>query len=132
MMEPTVWQMIVCEDARVRKGTQGKIDVLGVMNVLRAPADAFPMRLSCSIFLCLTDCRGNGRGAIVIANDETDEEAYIGESHSFKFGSDPVKLFSVTLRVPLCVLPSPGLYRVEFVYNESVIGKCPLLVKETP
>jgi hypothetical protein len=28
-------------------------------------------------------------------------------------------------------LPRPGLYRVEFVYNDVTIGECPLLAKET-
>jgi hypothetical protein len=132
MLEPNVRQMILCEDARVRKGSHGKIDVFGVMNVTHAPADAFPMHLSFSVFLCLTNCRGSGYGTIVIANDETDEEVYIGKSHPIHFGSDPILLFSTIIRVPMCLLPSPGLYRVEFVYNESVIGSHQLLVKEMP
>jgi hypothetical protein len=132
MLEPKVRQMVLCEDARRRKGSRGKFDLLGVINIVQAPAHAFPMHLSFTVYLCLTEARGSGTGAIVITNEDTDEEVYVGESHQLQFGADPIALGSVTLRVPLCLLPEPGLYRIDFVYNETVIGSHSLLVRETP
>jgi hypothetical protein len=132
MIAPVVLQMILCEDARPRKGARGKFDVFGVVNIIHAPAEVFPIRLSLSVYVCLTDGRGRGYGRITIVDEETEERIFNGDLRTLDFGSDPMILASVTLWVPMCELPKPGVYRVEFVYNESVIGMHSLLVRETP
>jgi hypothetical protein len=132
MMEPVVRLMVACEDARRRKGTQNKIDILGVLTVIYASADAFPARLSFSVYLCLTNGHGQGFGKIVVAQEETDEVIFEGEPVHCDFGNDPTALFATTIPVPLCSFPDPGLYRVEFVYNDVGVEKYFLHVREKP
>ena len=131
-MEPVVRLMVPCEDARVRKGSRNKIDILGVITTIGAPAEAFPVRLSFSVYLCLTNGHGQGSGKIVIAEDEADEIVFDGDPRPFDFGNDPTALFGSTITVPLCLFPRPGLYRVEFVYNDISLKKYHVLVRETP
>jgi hypothetical protein len=126
MLEPKVRQIIVCEDARVRQGTIGKIDVFGLMN--RVAAAHFPVSQTFSVYLCLTEGRGSGLGRIVVESD-LGTVIYRGNLHRLEFASDPLLLYACTIPVPSCEFPAPGL--VKFVYNEVDLGEFPMLVEES-
>ena len=130
-MEPVVRYMMVCEHARPRRGTRAKIDILGVLHTLTAPVDAFPIRVSFTVFLCMSGGRGRGLGQIVIVHESSEKVVYAGKTHAYEFGSDPMKVYASTVRIPQCTFPGPGMYRVEFVYNEMVLKDCTLLVRES-
>lgn len=131
MMEPNVRLMILCEDARLRKGSAKKFDLFGVTSTVSAPPDAFPICLTLCAYLCLTECRGRASVRIIVIEEETDEIVFTGDEHSYELGADPIALRALTVPIPFCLLPRPGLYRAEFVYNNVSIGECPLLAKET-
>src|SRR5476651_2710191 len=101
MMEPIVRLMVPCEDARIRKGTRSKVDILGVITTIGAPSHAFPVRLTFSVYLCLTNGHGSGSGKITIAADETDALVFDGEPRPFDFGNDPTALFGSTITIPM-------------------------------
>jgi transcriptional regulator with XRE-family HTH domain len=132
MMEPIVRLMVPCEDARARKGSAKKTDLFGVMSSIFAPADAFPTRHSFAVYLTLTDGHGRGFGRIVVADDETDNVVYRGKEHPFDFDNDPIALEGYLIRVASCPFPKAGLYRIDFVYNNTMIEKCYVHVRETP
>lgn len=129
MMEPKVRQMIVCEDARTRVGSHGKIDVFGIINKLSARS--FPFNLTFAVYLCLTDGRGTGRGCIVVRKAMEEDAVYEGDLHEFEFGDDPLPLHPFLIRVFSCRLPGTGLYSVEFVYNDVVLENCAILVEKS-
>lgn len=120
-MEPVVYLMVLCEEARVRPGTSRKIDILGVISAANVPEHAFPVQFTFCVYLCLTDGHGIGRGQIRVVEEDLEQIVYEGDEHPFDFGNDPLALISSTIRVPSCLLPSPGRYRVEFVYITSAI-----------
>jgi hypothetical protein len=126
---PKVRQMIVCEDARTRPGSRGKIDIFGIMN--KVGAREFPCQHSFAVFLCLTDGRGAGQGRIVVTKGIDEEEIYSGDLHDFEFGNDPLPLHPCLIRVFACQLPGPGLYLVKFVYNDVVLESCAMLIEES-
>ncbi len=128
MMEPIIRQMILCEDARIRPGAKGKFDVFGLMN--RATAKAFPFNLTFSVYLCLTDCRGSGRGRIVLKKVADEEFIYVGEPHRLEFGNDPLALQPFLFRVFSFPVPTRGLYSVDFEYNDVKLESCLILVEE--
>ena len=130
MMEPKVRQMIVCEDARIRAGSQGKIDILGLMS--KVTAKSFPCNHTLAVYLCLTDGRGIGQGRIDVRKAMTGNVVYKGVLHEFELGSDPLRRHPFMIRVFSCPLPEPGWYAVEFVYNEIVLESCELLVEKAP
>lgn len=128
MMEPIVRQMILCEDARMRPGSKDKIDVLGLMN--RVIAKLFPFNVTFSVYLCLTECRGSGRGRVVVKKAMDEEVVYVGDLHQFEFADDPLALQPFMIRVFSCPLPARGLYSIDFEYNDLVLKSCLLLVEE--
>lgn len=121
--------MLLCEDARIRPGTQGKIDVLGLMN--RATTKSFPFNLTFSVFLCLTECRGVGKARIVVTKMPEKDVVYVGDAHKFEFANDPLALQPFMIRVYSCRLLEPGLYSVGFEYNNEELERCLLLVEES-
>ena len=121
MLEPVVRLMVACEDARRRKGTN-KFDILGLITIVNAPAHAFPINLSFSVFLCLTDGHGLGTGWISVINDGTDEVVLDGEPVEYDFGKDLTSLLASVISIPICTFPEPGLYRIAFVYNDREIA----------
>jgi hypothetical protein len=128
MMEPNVRQMIVCEDARTRPGSHGKIDVFGIMT--KVTARSFPFNLSFAVYLCLTNGRGTGQGRICVKKALQEEAVYVGDSHEFLFGDDPLRLHPFMIRIFSCRLSDPGLYSIDFVYNEVVLESYTLLVEK--
>jgi hypothetical protein len=131
MMEPIVRLMVPCEDARPRRGRRNKIDIFGAITVINAPADAFPVRLTFCVYLCLTDGHGGGTGKIVVVNDDSDVIVFDGDERAFDFGNDPTALYASTIAIPLCAFPTPGIYRIEFVYNGTEVGRCFVHVRES-
>ena len=129
MLEPSVRQMIVCDDARVSHGTRGKIDIFGLLN--KALAEDFPFNLTFAVYLCLTNGRGSGSARVVVKFSEDESVVYDGTSHAFSFGDNPLALHPFLIRVFSCQIPGPGLYSVEFVYNESTLASCPMLVEKS-
>ena len=129
MMEPKVRQMIVCEDARTRQGSGRKIDVFGIIN--KVFAKTFPFNLSFSVYLCLTEGRGAGQGRIIVTQEESGNAIYIGDLHSFEFGSDPIALHPFMIPIASCELRAPGLYCVSFVYNEVDLDSYAILVEQS-
>ncbi len=120
--------MIVCEDARVRPGSHGKIDIFGIMN--KVAAKSLPCNLSFAVYLCLTNGRGVGNGRIVVRKDMEEDGVYAGDLHEFELGDDPLRLHPFMIRVFSCRLPATGLYSVEFVYNDVVLENWSMLVEK--
>lgn len=132
MIGPVARLMIPCEDARTRKGSEKKFDVFGVLTTINAPADAFPVRHSFSVFLSLTNGHGQGSGKVAVIEVDTEEAVFVSDPHAYDFGNDPMAIHGSTIRIPSCSFPRPGLYRIEFVYNDDVVvATYDLLVRET-
>jgi hypothetical protein len=129
MMEPKVRQMIGCEDARTRPGPGGKIDIFGLMN--KVTTKSFPCNLSFAAYLCLTDGRGKGKGRIVVQRAAEEDAVYVGDLHEIQFDNDPLSLHAFLIRVFTCRLPGPGLYSVQFVYNEVVLETSVVLAEQS-
>lgn len=108
MIPPIVRLMVACEDARLRKGSKTKYDIFGVVSMIFAPADAFPIRHSFAVYLFLTDGHGKGLGHLVILDDDTDDVIFKGDPVVLDFGNDPTALYGSTIRVPVCTFPNPG------------------------
>jgi hypothetical protein len=106
----------------------GKFDAFGIMNIAKTPV--FPFNLSFSVYLCLTNARGNGTARIVVVDADTQFATYVGDPHPLNCGHDPLQLHACTFRVPSCQFETPGLYLVQFVYNDEAISECSLRVEE--
>ena len=127
---PTVRHLLLCDDVQRGPSNPSKINLLGLLTSIRVldEQDAFPFQHSFAIYLVLTGGRGIGQGRIVVVNADTEEPVYVGSLHALDCGSDPLRVLGVTIRIPACEFPAPGLYWVEFRYNEETLAREPLHV----
>jgi hypothetical protein len=123
--------MLLCDDARPSDGDRRKVNVYGLLNAIATAGSeaVFPVHHSFAVYLALTEGRGSGEGRIVVVQAESDEPMYVGQSLPLRFSADPLKVLGVIVRITSCSFPHPGLYWVEFWYNDQVIAREPLEVK---
>ena len=128
-MLPVVRLMVPCEDVQARD--TGEVDILGVMSIIDCPRSAFPFVMGFCVYVCMANGRGSGIGRVHVTNEETDQLAHVSDEYPFELGDDPLKLIATRFYVPVCKIPSPGIYRIDFVYNGVGIGECMIQVRET-
>lgn len=88
-----------------------------------------PLQHSFSIYLALTEGRGTGEARIVVTSADTGQPTYIGRPHRIEFDANPLKVKGVIFRIASCAFPQPGLYWVEFRFNDYTLTRQPLLVR---
>jgi hypothetical protein len=81
------------------------------------------------VFLQLTECRGPADGRIEIHHADSGKVVFRTRTRTIPFGNDPLEVVAVTFRVRNCLFPEPGLYAVQFWYNEQMFAQQPLLLR---
>lgn len=81
------------------------------------------------MFLQLTECRGPADGRIEIHHADSAQFVFRTRSRTIPFGSDPLEVFGATFRIRNCLFQVPGLYWVQFWYNEEMLAQQPLLLR---
>lgn len=125
---PFVRHMLLCDDVRAVSGSR-KVTVYGLTSTIRVGEKGFPATCGFSVYVQLTECRGEGAARIVIVEDESDQVCYQGQDHRMAFGNDPLAVHSAVIRIPQCEFPAPGLYWVEMWYRGVFLACEPLLVR---
>ena len=98
--------------------------IVGLTSLLRWPAGtATPMRLEkLVVLLVLTDGRGAGMGRIVCHNEETGVPIFESPPSPISFeGKDPLGHFAVRFKLLDCRFPAPGVYVVQFLFDDAMI-----------
>lgn len=126
---PIVRHMLICDDARPSRRNPRKMTVYGLLNTIEVQNAIFPANFGFCVYLLLTECRGSGSGQINVANAETGELCYQGGLLDLRFGKDPLLAHAVVVRITECELPAPGLYWIEFRYEDEMLAREPLLVR---
>jgi len=123
--------MLLCDEVRHDPDNPLKIDVFGLVSTIRALSDPpFPLRLpQLCTYLQLTGGRGTGQGQIATIHADTDQVAFTSVASALTFGSDPLAVLGVVFRMRDCPFPEPGLYWVQFRYNEKVLAQQALVVR---
>ncbi|MBX9627489.1 MAG: hypothetical protein K2X82_27055 [Gemmataceae bacterium] len=121
-LPPIVRNMIVCNDWRPDPANGLLIDITGLLYNLRPPAYPYYHPELC-VLLALAGGRGEGEGWIVCENDDTGREAFATPRRRITFGSDPLAVVGVPFRVRRCAFPAPGLYSVQFWYNDRPLDR---------
>lgn len=71
----------------------------------------------------------SGVGNIVCVLEETGEQAFHTPGRLIVFGSDPLEVTGVAFRIRNCPFPRPGLYQVQFWYNDEKLEERPLRLR---
>ena len=130
-VHPTVRYLVVCEDVQTDPEKPRRISLIGLLSTIRSVEQpAFPLlyRELC-VYLQLTECRGSAEGRIEIQHADSERVVFRTRARTIPFGNDPLEVVAVNFRIRNCLFPEPGLYRVQFWYNEQMIVQQPLLLR---
>jgi hypothetical protein len=130
-VHPTVRYLIVCEDIQTDPDDPRRVTLVGLISAIRSlEQPPFPLlyRELC-VFLQLTECRGPGEGRIEIQHADSGQVVFRTRTRTIPLGSDPLEVIGAAFRIRNCLFQEPGLYWVQFWYNEQMIAHQPLLLR---
>lgn len=130
-VHPTVRYLIVCEDVKPDPDHPRRVSLHGLISAIRSvDHPPFPLlyRELC-VFLQLTECRGDAESRIEIQHADSHRIVFRTRTRTISFGNDPLEVIGVTFRIRNCLFHEPGLYWVQFWYNELMIAQQPLVMR---
>jgi hypothetical protein len=128
---PTVRYLIVCEDVQTDPDNPRRVTLVGLISAIRSVEQPpYPLRYrELCVFLQLTECRGSADGRIEIQHADTGQVVFRTRTRTIPFGNDPLEVVGATFRIRNCRFREPGLYWVQFWYNEQMIAQQALLLR---
>jgi hypothetical protein len=130
-MHPIVRYMILCEDWIAAPQDAPRVTIIGLLSNIRT-IDQPPYPLvyhQLCVFLALTEGRGEGTGRIACVFEETGQTVFQTPDRSIVFGRDPLEVVGVPFRIRDCPFPQPGVYSVEFWYDNERLQTCSLRLR---
>jgi hypothetical protein len=123
---PSVRYMIVCDEVQKDDSRPGKLTIVGLTSLVIWPSETMTAvsleRLV--VLLILTDGRGIGMGRIVFVNEETGKPVFGTPARRISFeGKEPTGHYGVTFALRDCRFPAPGVYLVQFLFNDTVVSQ---------
>ncbi len=128
LVPPIVRYMILCNDWETDVKNQNRINIFGLLShIFPVDTPAYPLvqRKIC-VFLALTEVRGVGKVRIKCVFEETGQLAFQTAEMEIRGGADPLAIEAVSFRILGCTFPIPGMYSIQFWYNEAMVHECPL------
>ena len=114
----------MCEDVQTDAEHPHRVTLVGLLSSIHSLDEpAFPLlyRELC-VFLQLTGCRGPAEGRIEIRSEDQ-SVLFRTRTRTVPFSNDPLEIAGVTFRIRDCRFQEPGLYWVQFWYNEQMIAE---------
>ena len=130
-VRPVVRYMILCEDWAVDPDKPARVNIFGLLSNIRSVEEPpYPLlyRELC-VFLALTECRGEGEARIACVFEENGQTIFTTPKRRIRFGEDPLEIIGVPFRIRDCPFPRPGLYSIEFWYNDERVEEKPLRLR---
>src|SRR5262245_34833627 len=118
---PLVRYMIPCNDWGLDPANPHRINIYGLLsNIDSLDQPAYPLVVpELCVFVALTEGRGSGEGRIACVLDESAQTVFETGQRPIPFGPDPLAIVGVPFRIRDCPFPRPGVYLVQFWYNDT-------------
>jgi hypothetical protein len=128
---PVVRYLVVCEDVQVDPGNPRRVSLIGLISTLISRNEpAFPLLYpELCIFLQVAGCRGPAEGHVALVHADSGETVFSTRTRTIPFGTDPLEIVAVTFRIRHCLFENPGLYWVQFWYNQVMLAQQPVLLR---
>ena len=123
--------MILCEDWAVDADNPRRVNILGLLtNIDSDDQPRFPLlyRELC-VFLFLTEGRGDGDARITCIFEESGQRIFTTPPRRIGFGRNPLDVVGVPFRIRDCPFPRPGVYSIQFWYNQELVLEQPLRLR---
>src|SRR5262249_52238698 len=123
-IDPVVRHMLLCDQVERDAQQPTKFNVFGIVNAIRsAPGSEFPIQHPLlTVLLILSGGRGSGEVHIGGVHADSSETAFRSPKRTVSFGSDPLAVQGLVFRILDVPFPQPGLYWIQFCYNDRVIA----------
>jgi hypothetical protein len=130
-LNPTVRYLILCEDVQTDSTNPQRVTLVGLISAIRSTEQSsYPVLYKeLCVFLQLTECRGSAEGRVEIHYADSNTTVFRGRTRTISFGSDPLEIVGATFRIRNCLFQVPGLYWVQFWYNEQMIAQQALVLR---
>ena len=128
---PVVRYMILCEDWGTDPENPRRVNIMGLLSNIRSLEDPpYPLlfRELC-VFLALTEARGEGKAQIICVLEETGQRIFATPRREVVFSPDPLEVVAVPFRICDCLFPKPGLYSIQFWYDDTMVEQRPLRLR---
>jgi hypothetical protein len=128
---PIVRYMILCEDWAYPPDGSGRPNIFGLLTTIRSSGQPpYPLNYpQLSVYVALTEARGKGEVHINCIHEETGTVVIESPPRPVVFGNDPLAVVGAAFRFKNCLFPQPGLYSVQFWYNDSKLAEHPLRLR---
>jgi hypothetical protein len=130
-VHPVVRYLVVCEDVLTDPDHPRRITLVGLISAIRSlEQPAFPILYpEICAFLQLTECRGPAEGRVEIQHADSGRVLFRTRTRTMPLASDPLEIVGVVFRIRNCLFREPGLYWVQFWYNEEMIAQQSVLLR---
>jgi hypothetical protein len=117
---PIVRYMIICDDILTSSQFTTRPVIVGLTTAIHA--DSYPFRLpKLSVYLVLTDGRGQGTGKLRLVDDATGH-VQVEFARAITFPTNPLTISGIAWRLTNLRFPKAGMYRIEFLYNNQYMA----------
>jgi len=130
-VDPVVRHMLLCDDARPNPNNPRKWDVLGLVSAVNAASESdFPVLVpTLCVYLEIAGGRGTGQARIDCRQADSGKVMFSSPTHEVTFPPDPLAVRGLAFRLVDCKFPQPGLYWLQFCYNQQTLAEQPLIVR---
>jgi hypothetical protein len=130
-VQPVVRYMILCEDWSLDPRNPHRVNLFGLLSNIHSTVEPpYPLVYpELCVFLALTEGRGVGTAQIVCVFEETGQRVFHCPPRKVRFGSDPLEVTALSIRIRHCRFPVPGMYSMQFWYNGDKLKERPLRLR---
>jgi len=128
---PVVRHMILCDHWEFDDANQNRVNIFGLMSYL-FPTEFPPypaVKEKLCVFLALTEVRGRGRTHIRCVFEASGQTVFRTAEREIEAGGDPLAIDLVAFHIHGCPFPEPGIYSIQFWYNDEMVHECPLRLR---
>jgi hypothetical protein len=128
---PVVRHLIACDDILHAPDNPRRVTLVNIISAIHSVNQPpFPIRHpEFCVFVQLVECRGTGDVRIEIVQADPGRVVFRTLTRRVDFGKDPLEVLGLSFRIRNCPFPEPGLYWIQFWYNDHMIAQEPLLLR---
>ena len=129
-VNPVVRSLIVCQEIITDPSNRKRVSLMNLIHSIRSLEEpAYPLLYQqLCVFVQLTGCRGPGEVRVAIREADTGEVVFGTPTRSAPFPENPLSLHGLKFRIRDCRFPAPGLYWVEFWFNNTILAQQPIVL----
>jgi len=130
-LHPVVRYLVACEEVVVDPDNPHRVTLVSLISSIRSLTDPpYPLQQpELCVFVQMTECRGQGDCRLEIVQADSGQVVFRTRTRPLSFGNDPLDVFGLSFRIRNCPFPEPGLYWIQFWYNEQVIAQQPVQMR---